>query len=381
MRHSLHRLGLGSLLVAVLASGSCSGGGEPGTSEWSGSVDTLASGRVLVRSPDVPAWDSTWILEERYRLGALDTEGPELFGQISGVGLGPEGDLYVLDGQAFEVRVFGRAGDFLRAFGGEGEGPGELKSAAGIALDAEGTLWIMNWGNARYTGFDATSGEVAREVPRLLPFAMYPWPGGFEGGARLVDVGLNREGQPTILRLDTAFAPQDTLPLPEPSPEDRIWFKRGTTQVASLMEPFAPQPSWAPRPMGGIVVGEGGAYRIHRIGFDRDTSMTIELTREPARVTGAEGDSALALFQEMASTIEGSKADRRPRARDVKPAHGQLFVDDLDRLWVRGVFEAGGSPWWDVFAADGRYWATVAIPDPPGFIRPVLRDGRMAVIT
>jgi hypothetical protein len=371
---------LGLLMVALLVE-SCGNEGHPGPREWTGSIDTLPSGRVLVRSPDTPAWDSTWILEEKFRLGSLDAEGPELFGQVSGIGLGPDGELYVLDGQASEVRIFGRDGEFRRAFGGEGEGPGELKGAAGLAVDSEGTLWVMNWGNARYTGFDPATGAVTREVRRLVPFVTYPWPGAFEDGTRLLDVGLNCEGQPSILRLDTGFVPKDTMPLPEPSPEDRIWFWQGSARVAALTEPFAPQPAWAPRPLGGIVLGEGAEYRVHRIGFGRDTSMTIELERERVRVTDAERDSALAFFVEMAGSLEGATADRRPRVRAAKPAHGPLFVDDVDRIWVHNVPGVGGRPAWDVFEADGRFWAQVRIPDPPDFLRPVIRGGRMAVAT
>lgn len=359
----------------------CGDGDPSGRGEWAGTIDTLPSGRIVVRNPDVPIWEDTWVLREQFRIGSLEVDGPELFGRIGGLELGPSGEIYVLDGQANEIRIFADDGSFLHAFGREGAGPGELKSPGGLTLDSQGTLWLLNWGNGRYSAFDPAAGHVRREARRFMSFASFPWPGAFELGTRLVDVGLNRAGQPVIIRLDTAFVPSDTLPLPEPSPDDRIMFSRGEVLVASMMEPFAPQPAWAPRPRGGIVLSEAAEYRLHRIGFDGDTTLTIELARAPAPVSAAEQDSALTVFEERAASLGGVTADRRPRPRATKPAHGALFVDDQDRTWVRAVLAAGAQPRWDVFGADGRFLSQVVVPDSPGFLRPVLRGNRMAAAT
>ncbi len=377
-RQDMSRLLLAGIVFLIAGCGSSA---EETQGEWEGSVDTLASGRVVVHNPDVPTWLDTIRLRETVRIGSMEGEGPELFGRIAGLELGAEGEVYVLDSQASEIRVFGRDGAFLRAFGGVGEGPGELRNPAGLALDADETLWVLNWGNARYSGFDPATGEVRREVRRRVAFATFPWPGAFESGTRLVDVGLNHDGQPALLRLDTAFVPTDTLPLPAPSEEEQIFFRRGSTPVASVLEPFAPQPTWAPRPRGGVVLGEGAQYRLHRIGFDGDTSMTMELARERAPTTQAERDSALAALEEVAGALGGAAPNRRPEARGTKPAHGQLFVDDEDRTWVRSVVAAGSAPRWDVFASDGRFLGQVGIPVPPAMVLPTVRHGRMAIVT
>jgi hypothetical protein len=346
---------------------------------WAGAVDTLPSGRIVVHNP--PEAQTTWTLQERFRLGSLDGTGPDVFGRISGLALGPEGQVYVLDGQASEVRIFGSDGAFQRTFGRSGEGPGELRAPGGLTVDAEGTLWVLNWGNGRYSGFDPETGDVRREVLRMASYAVLPWPGAFENGTHLMDVGLGRTGEPALLRLDTAFVPRDTLALPGPSDEDQIAFRREGRMVASIMVPFAPQPAWAPRPRGGIVVGEGDDYRLHRIDFSGDTSLTIELDREPVRVTGAERDSAIAAFEQRAASLGGATPDRRPNIRDVKPSHGTLLVDDRDHTWVRSLSPMGGPDTWDVFDAFGRFLARAIMPDPPTFLRPVARGNRMAVAT
>ncbi|MFV1988304.1 MAG: hypothetical protein ACC682_13565, partial [Gemmatimonadota bacterium] len=304
-----------------------------------------------------------WVLREIFRVGSLDGEGPDVFGEIRDIELGPTGDLYILDGQADEVRVFGPDGGHLRTFGRTGEGPGELNRPAGMALDSDGLLWVMNWGNARYSAYDPNVGELVTERRRLAGFTSFPWPGSFDREGRLLDVGLSlqgdRGGDPAILRLDSAFVPTDTLPMPRPDEKYTIAFRRNGVMFMSTMVPFAPQPSWSPRPDGGIVVGEGAAYRLHRIGFDSDTTMTIEVLREPVAVSRAERDSALAAFRQRAGQEDGLEPDREPRIPETRPAHGALFVDDEDRIWVRRTVAAGAAPAWDVIDAEGRFLGSV----------------------
>lgn len=351
--------------------------------EWSGTVDTLPSGRIVVRNPDraLGGEGEGWTLHERFRLGALEGEGADVFGSIRDMELGPDGSLYVLEDQASEIRAFGPDGEYLRTFGHEGEGPGELNRPAGMAFGPDGNLWVMNWGNARYTAFDPATGELVEERRRLAGFTAIPWPGMFDGEGRLTDMGLSASGEPALLRLDTAFVPADTLSMPEADERHRVAFRRGDLLVMTMLDPFAPQPAWAPRPAGGIVVGEGEAYRLHRVGFDGDTTMTIVLERDPVPVSGAERDSALEAMRERIRDIANARPERDPRVPDRKPAHGSLLVDSEDRIWVRGQPEPGEEPAWDVFDAGGRFLGRVPVPVATTYVTPAIRGGRLALAT
>ena len=94
--------------------------------------------------------------------------------------------------------------------------------------------------------------------------------------------------------------------------------------------------------------------------------MTVELARDPVRVSDAERDSALAAFAEMQTSLGDVVPQRRPHVHATRPAHGILLVDDVDRTWIQAA-PRGGSPMvWDVFGADGRYLATCwALPCQP----------------
>lgn len=67
------------LALSIVLAG-CGSSDRPAPGEWSGSTDTLSSGRIVVHNPDVPGWgDTRIVLQERVRLGTLDGGGPELF--------------------------------------------------------------------------------------------------------------------------------------------------------------------------------------------------------------------------------------------------------------------------------------------------------------
>lgn len=373
---------LAAALCALLAA-ACESAPALSTT-WAGTVDTLSSGRVVVRNPDAPSWreGEAWTLRERLRLGTLEGDGADVFGEIRDVELGPDGELYVLDAQASQVRIFGPDGAHLRTFGRAGEGPGELSRAAGITVGTEGEIWVLNTGNNRYTAFDPATGELLREVRRPAAFSMIPWPGRMDRAGRLLDVGLGNDGQPAILGLDSAFAPVDTLAMPRASDQSRIFFRRGNLIAASMMDPFAPQPSWSAHPAGGIVVGEGGEYRLHRIGLSGDTTLTIEVAREPEPTSGADRDSALALFRRHAAELtDGAIPDREPRVHGTKPAHGAIFVGDAGHVWVRRTPEAGAAAAWDVFAPDGRLLGSVSSDVVPSYVAPAASGGRLAMVT
>ena len=103
------------------------------------SPDTL-----IVRANNPPVWGDQVRVTEELRIGML--EGPEeyVFGQVSGIAIGPEGTVYVSDDQIPLIRQYGPDGQWLRNIGRSGEGPGEYKGFLGLrSLDDE-TLVVLD---------------------------------------------------------------------------------------------------------------------------------------------------------------------------------------------------------------------------------------------
>ena len=72
------------------------------------------------------------------------------------VAVGPKGrELFVTDNASHRVTVFSTKGEFLRAWGGEGEDDGQFRYPATIDIDAVGNVYVVDVLNARVQKFDS----------------------------------------------------------------------------------------------------------------------------------------------------------------------------------------------------------------------------------
>ncbi len=79
-------------------------------------------------------------------LGGDNDGGAEMFAAIADVEVGPAGDVFVLDEQYQEVRIFDPRGGFVGKIGGIGDGPLEFRYANGIVLLRDGRLFVSSRG-------------------------------------------------------------------------------------------------------------------------------------------------------------------------------------------------------------------------------------------
>jgi DNA-binding beta-propeller fold protein YncE len=92
--------------------------------------------------------------------------GPEgePFSMPSDAAVGPDGDLYVLDGVRHRVVVYDVEGKFRFKFGSRGSGAGQLLFPLGIATTPDGKVYVADSGNRRFQVFaaDGTPVEVVQ---------------------------------------------------------------------------------------------------------------------------------------------------------------------------------------------------------------------------
>ena len=98
-------------------------------------------------------------------IGALNGDAEYVFGLIWDAHVTEHDEVLILDRQAAEVRAFDLSGTFLHAFGGRGEGPGELGSGQAlieggpsgadlVVVDQERGLQLFRRGPEGYEYFD-----------------------------------------------------------------------------------------------------------------------------------------------------------------------------------------------------------------------------------
>ena len=98
-----------------------------------------------------------------------ESAGSRKLNQPTDVAVAANGDVYVSQGHtpgtAGDPRVlkFDRNGRFMTSWGGKGTGPGRFDVAHGVAIDAQGMVWVMDRENQRIQIFD-TNGAFVREM-------------------------------------------------------------------------------------------------------------------------------------------------------------------------------------------------------------------------
>jgi hypothetical protein len=119
---------------------------------------------------------------------------------------------------------------------------------------------------------------------------------------------------------------------------------------------------------------------LHYVDVDLDTTMTVEVIREPVPVTDQEADSVTEIFRAFGEQV-AAVPEREPNVPDVMPPFDRFFVDQAGRTWVERTYAPGESAAWDVIDAEGRLVAEVPIPLDPGGPNPSVRGGRLALVS
>lgn len=133
--------------------------------------------------------------EEEFNIGG-DTSAT-LKSQLAspvGVRTDSEGNIYVPDRGATEIKVYDVEGNFLRSIGQEGSGPGEFGQITAIEVGNQDTLFVMDEPQRRITKFLASGEVVGSQSLQGLSWA-WPRSGNFRQlpGHRYVSLRKMRE--------------------------------------------------------------------------------------------------------------------------------------------------------------------------------------------
>lgn len=338
---------------------------RPG-SEWTGTLDTLPGGLVRISNPEVGLWDAEtqWHVVEEVRLGAMDGEGPEVFGQITDLAVDGDGRIYVFEGQAQELRVFDRAGQHVRTIGRKGGGPGEFAQVIGMDWSPEGNLWLIDPRNNRISVLD-TAGTFLTSHTALGGIVVMPWPGGFDTAGRFYTYGLDPETTEgfglVLVRFGDDMQPIDSTVPPRWQGEDNFFEARSEHGYVRASVPYSPSVTWRLARSGNIWFALTGEYEIYERTFEGDTLRMISRDFEQLPVTNDDIDAAIEDMDWF--TRQGGRVDRS-KFPDVKPAVETFFVSDGGFIWALPVMpgEEDERRALDVFDPNGRYLGRVQLP-------------------
>jgi len=302
-------------------------------------------------------------LAEELRIGGADT-GKASFSGIAGLQLDPHGGIWVLDRQAHEIRVFSPAGDFVRAIGRQGEGPGEFVEANGFALDARGLVWIPDHRLRRYLVLD-TLGKGVGAHGNLIYSYGWLWNGLIDGQGRLVDEVRIRTDTVSLRGLrrfrDTTLATADSFPFRSCSTRPYTGIELRAKNGAMFMPvPFTPTEQSAIGADGRVWCSDGASFTaIARDLATGDSLAAISYVHARLPVTPAMRDSAIASIQKTARDMGAPEPDLSGIPTE-RPAIEGMQVDDQGRLWIRTPRD-GAETHFDLFDPNGRHLAEVDV--------------------
>ncbi len=93
---------------------------------------------------------------------------PGQFANPKNVAIGPDGSIYVADSFNHRIQKLDQNGQVLKVWGSEGPGQGQLKEPWGVAVDPKGFIYVADTWNHRVQKFDLDGNFVAKIGPEQI---------------------------------------------------------------------------------------------------------------------------------------------------------------------------------------------------------------------
>ena len=300
-------------------------------------------------------------IEADLRIGVVEGLEELQLGFVSALAVDSTGAVYVGDRLNYEVRKFGRNGEYLLRFGQRGAGPGDIGSIRGLAILDGHRVAVVDNTNRRISLFDGATGRYLDSWPA---YPQLVWGDRiirrrWEGGAY---VGIQAE------------IPADGSPVAWPRPVyeardghgailDTIWAARryvdecGTPSSRGVRSGFwedyrvryAPKVVWTITQAGSLVIGCPHVMQFDITRLDGESIQSQEVPYQAVRIAPDEInwfreqmaigiEETRRLTSRMNADVPIAHADEQSLQFDypaTKAAFKSIVVSDDGRLWVR----------------------------------------------
>lgn len=309
-----------------------------------------------------------WVIREDLRIGALEGPPELVFGQIRGVYPGANGEMWVLESQIPELRIYSASGDLLRTVGRRGEGPGEFTGNVCLHPGPDGEIWVEDslrrWqrfdSSGEYIGSNPSTSNVGCGIRRWTNSGRY-----FAVGSEMTEMPPAPSRTYFVehrLTQEGALAVVDTFDIPElPQGNTVTWLSNESNYRIIASIPFSPRASFHLGRSGDFWVSPGdGSYRIHRLTLEGDTVLSIEREGTGVAIPDSIREESIESFYREGFTAEGG-FDPNDVPRVYPPLERVEEATD-GKLWVFRTGE-GGVLHFDVFSPEGEYLARADVPE------------------
>jgi len=269
------------------------------------------------------------------------------FGFLNSLAVDDAGRIYTLDPKDIRVRVFGPDGSLIRAFGRQGQGPGEFSGPGGILVAPDGTIVVT----------DVLNGRISYFTPEgvHLKDTLY-------GTYRIADLAIDGRSNLIATHVQTPSGGQQTW---EFSKFDRDL--KPLLTIHSISIPFKLRVvNLMPDRLFCAVAGEdrlawmvSNDYAVEVVDASGKTVMKVVKDHDPQKFTAKDREKIIK--SRFPATVPPQLELVFP---DFFPAVSGFMTDDKGRIYVR-TYETDdrGGVAMDVFDPAGFYIARFFVPD------------------
>jgi len=338
---------------------------------------TREAGVTTARNTGGPRFSGELFRYDKVVELAVDDGNPEsvLHGARSFT-MSADGFFYVADTRRHRIAVFDPAGKYVRSFGREGDGPGDLRSPQSIENIA-GLLYVPGSRGQRTTVFD-TDGNVVDVLSHNTgrrPTAMYRGP---DGELVVVTEPVHNDGRYQSFSAHVAVIDGSGAVVAEVGTEAVAYATNASREVdGQRLMYIAPlhyvASAQALYRSGELLLIDGREPLLQWFGLDGKLVRRVALDLDPEPVTEQERQAVVAdLDRAIAAAPERSNERERVLGKielgvrranielvDPKPAWTSVQLDDRGYLWLRRPHQV-------LFDYYGNYAFAHRVIDPSG---------------
>jgi len=284
------------------------------------------------------------VFEEEIAVGDSEIE-EEMVGQPGYMDVDNKGTMYIVDMEASNVKVFDRTGQFVRAIGKKGEGPGEFSVPLGIIITPNNELLVEDLMNRRLSYF-SLDGEFLRN--EVLERSLSTLNVVMDSKGNFMARELMMEGNQLFFELkkyDKDLNPMFVL--------DKAEFQN---PMQGNFNPFGVLAVYIFGHNDEIYYGDGKDYEIKIYTPQGKLIRKILKKHDPIKITKEDEDRILNEIPDM-----GPGFKQGMKFPEYFPAYEFFALDEGDRLIVR-TYKKGkneGEYVLDIFDQKGRYVAQI----------------------
>ncbi len=290
------------------------------------------------------------ILKEEFKIGEKEGREEYMFSNII-FDVDPEGNIYVLDTQELNIKIFNKKGKFLRRVSKGGQGPGEFSSARFIQITPQKEIMIHDL-YARRLMFFSLNGKYLRQL-RLTNFLVFLMPR-IDSKGNIIGNAISRDEKGIKIK----FIKFDSLK------NTHVILDKIEIPFSKYNGIFTPIFYWEIKEKDKIIYGSPNKYELKILNSNGTLIKKIFKKYDPIKIT--EKDK-----KEIIKEIFGK--DRVPPGEKISfpkyfPVFWSLSIDEKGRIFV-GTYEKvkskKGYYYFDVFDQKGRYIAKISLKIKP----------------